>query len=133
MQHGKETEMPGKCRSVLCCLDEHLLRQIDGKFGSQIKRYYQTPLVVIIRSVIPWFITWSYLFKSWIIFGALRVLLSKFRKSLEVKISLESFNAGRMVEGCYSINLSENQIWVLISTEAYIPQKRKVPLKIALG
>ena len=43
MQHGKETEMPGKCRSVLCCLDEHLLRQIDGKFGSQFKRYYQTP------------------------------------------------------------------------------------------
>lgn len=24
-----------KCRSVLCGLDEHLQRQIDGKFGSQ--------------------------------------------------------------------------------------------------
>lgn len=130
MQHGKETEMPGKCRSVLCCLDEHLLRQIDGKFGSQIKRYYQTPLVVIIRSVIPWFITWSYLFKSWIIFGALRVLLSKFRKSLEVKISLESFNAGRflsMVEGLLQhqfvrkSNLGLNLYWSIHTTKTKGP------------
>ena len=89
----------------------------------------------LFRSVIPWFITWSYLFKSWIIFGALRVLLSKFRKSLEVKISLESFNAGRflsMVEGLLQhqfvrkSNLGLNLYWS-------IPQKRKVPLKIALG
>lgn len=25
------------------CLDEHLLRQIDGKIWVSIKRYYQTP------------------------------------------------------------------------------------------
>jgi hypothetical protein len=36
------------------------------------------------------------------------------------------------LKACYSINLSENQIWVLISTEAY-HTNQKVPLKIALG
>merc|ERR1719362_2147526 len=54
-----------------------------------------------------------------------------------LKISnLESFNCWSVpylwLKACYSINLSENQIWVLISTEAY-HTKRKVPLKIALG
>lgn len=63
---------------VYVCLDEHLLRQIDGKFGSQSSVIIKLPLVVIIRSVIPWFITWSYLFKSWIL---MRVLLSNFEKA----------------------------------------------------
>jgi len=50
--NGNAWEMQ-KC---IVCLDEHLLRQIDGKFGSQIKRYYQIPWWLF-RSVIPWFIT----------------------------------------------------------------------------
>jgi len=46
---------------VYVCLDEHLLRQIDGKFWSQIKRYY-LPWWLFRSVIIPWFITWSYLF-----------------------------------------------------------------------
>lgn len=42
MQHGKETEMQ-KC---IVCLDEHLLRLIDGKFWLS-NQALLSPLVVI--------------------------------------------------------------------------------------
>jgi hypothetical protein len=43
-----------KCRSVLCGLDEHLLRQIDGKFWSQ-SSVIISPWWLFRSVIIPWF------------------------------------------------------------------------------
>jgi len=64
----------------ICCV------KLTEKFGSQIKRYYQTPLVVYLEALSPG------LLLEVSCLNLESFLAGKFRKSLEVKISLESFN-----------------------------------------
>jgi hypothetical protein len=107
MQHGKETEMQ-KC---IVWLDEHLLRHIDGKFWSQSSGIISPGgyLEALLSPGLLLEVTCLILNHFW-----RKGLTIKFRKR---KLNLfRSFNAGRfptMAEGCYSVNLSENQIWVL--------------------
>ena len=90
-----------KCRSVLLCgLDEHLLRQIDGKFGSQSSVIIKS-LGGYLEALSPGLLL-EVACLNLEYFWHPKGLAIKFRKSLEVKISLESFNADRflsMVEG----------------------------------
>lgn len=68
----------------MCGLDEHLQRQIDGKFGSQSSviispgGYLEAPVII------PWFITWSYPFnlESFLAQGSYYQISKKEVKSL---------------------------------------------------
>merc|ERR550534_3208287 len=105
---------------VYVCLDEHLLRQIDGKFGSQSSVIIKS-LGGYLEALSPGLLL-EVACLNLEYFWHPKGLSIKFRKSLEVKISLESLmliGSYLWLKACYSINLSENQIWVLISTEAY--------------
>ena len=93
MQHGKETEMPGKCRSVLCCLDEHLLRQIDGKIWVSNQALLSNSPGGYLEALSPGLLLEVTCLNLENHFWRPKGLAIKFRKSLEVKISnLESFN-----------------------------------------
>ena len=125
-----------KCMCVsmnICCV------KLTEKFGSQIKRYYQTPPGGYIqkRLLSPGLLLEVTCLNLENHFWRPKGLAIKFRKSLEVKnLKFRIFKCWSVpylwLKACYSINLSENQIWVLISTEAY-HTNQKVPLKIALG